>query len=415
MGSPENPASQISLLFDAVQNLLNDVNSYDGGEVKVHFVPFSTTSLASGTFDFNNPDVLSDIEAYLNGITTDGFTNYESPMQKAIEWLEGPEPLGGNAITTTYFISDGEPNRYVNGSGNTANGNASTVMDEITGADGSNEVQILQDLSDDVVGVGINIGGAISNLNVIDSDGNAINIDDPSDLTVALADTSPLDRLLAAGGDTIEGGEGNDLIFGDVLYTDDLADLHGLSTEDGAGWEVFERLENGESSTDAGWVRDDTIAYIRDNAQSLAQESLDSQGGRRPGGDDVINGGAGNDVIFGQEGDDVITGGAGDDILYGGSGADTFVFNAIEDGLDDIADFDLSEGDQLDLSSLLFGYDPLTDDIADFVIATESAGNTTIAIDVTGNGGATEAFDLAVLHDVTGVDLDAAVKTDGIV
>lgn len=415
MGNPNTAGSKAALLFNAVQSLLADVNAYDGGDVKVHIVPFSTNSLASGTFDFSDANAFADLVAYLDNIPTGGYTNYESPMQKAIDWLQGSEPLGGNAITTTYFISDGQPNRYINGSGVVDGGNAAKVMDEITGSDGTDEVQDLKNLSDEVIAVGIDIGGAISNLDVIDSDGDALNIDDPSDLQVALADTSPLDKLFAAGGDVINGGDDNDIIYGDVLFTDELADLHGLTTDNGSGWEVFERLENGESATNAAWSREDTISYIRSNLIELAQESETPDDDGRDGGDDVINGGAGNDIIFGQEGDDQITGGAGNDVLYGGTGADTFIYNAIEDGLDTILDFDITEGDALDLSSLLFGYDALTNDISDFVIATESFGNTKISIDTTGNGGATESYDLAVLQGVTGLDLDVAVKTDTVV
>ncbi len=415
MGNPNSATSRVTLLFDAVENLLASVDVYDGGDVKVHFIPFSTQALGSATFDFTSPDVMNDISAYLAGITTDGFTNYESPMQKAIEWLEGPEPLGGNAITTTYFISDGEPNRYIDASNAVSSANAADAMGEITGTDGTNEVKMLQDLSDDVIAVGINIGGAISNLDVIDSGHHAINIDDANELTVALADTSPLDKLLAVGGDTIEGGEGNDIIFGDVLFTDDLADLHGFSTDDGAGWEVFERLENGESVANPSWTREDTIDYIRANAESLAEESLDTQGDGRFGGDDVINGGAGDDLIFGQEGRDFITGGAGDDVIYGGSDADVIIFNAINQGIDTVKDFNISEGDMLDFSALLGGYDAVNDNIADFIIATESAGNTTIAVDLDGAGDVYSAQTLVTLENVTGFDIDHSILTTGTV
>ena len=416
MGSTSNADSKISLLKDAVDNLLTDVSTYDGGEIKVHLVPFATASKPSGTFTITDAGELANLQAYLDGLSTGGFTNYEDPLQDAIAWLEGSEPLGGNAITTTYFISDGAPNRYIDESDAVASGSASEVIDEISGGDFTNEVAIIQSLSDEVIGVGISVGSNISRLDIIDSDGSAIVIDDPTDLTVALADTSPLDKLLAAGDDVIEGGDNSDIIFGDVLFTDDLADFHGLSTEDGSGWEVFERLENGESGTDAGWSREDTIAYIRDNAESLSQESVNSEGKGRDGGDDIITGGAGDDTIFGQEGDDIIAGGLGNDDLYGGSGNDIFLFEAIDEGIDAIKDFVIGD-DLLDLSAILTGYDEtdVTQDIVDFVIATESGGNTTIAVDETGAGGVGGSTEVAVLEGVTGLDLDTSIKTDTIV
>ncbi len=415
-GDEAGSASKLSLMVDALENLLGEFGNYDGGEIKVHITPFATDVKPSATFTVTNANELAMAIDFVNALGASGYTNYESPLIEANDWLQGSEPLE-NAITTTYFFSDGNPNKYIDANGNIAyNANGNIVMEEITGSDGSDDVALLHSLNDDVIAVGIEASDLImSRLDVIDLDGGALRIDDASDLTVTLADTNPIDGLLSVGGDDIRGGDGNDAIFGDVLFTDDLADLHGLITDDGSGWEVFERLENGESAVQPDWTRDDTVSYIRSNPQELAQESLNSQGEGRNGGDDVIDGGAGNDVIFGQEGDDIITGGAGSDVIFGGSGADTIIFNAIEEGLDDVVGFDTSEGDQLDLSSLLSGYDSLTDDIADFVIATESFGSTTISVDTTGNGGAVEAFDLAVLHGVTGLDLDAAVKTDTVV
>ena len=412
MGNPVNASSRISLLIDSMQSLMTNISAYEDGDIKVHLVTFNTDVTSEATFMVTDADDLADAIAYLEGLTTGGYTNYEAPLQAAINWLEGGEPINGDAITYSYFISDGEPNRFINESGNPQSGGVATVTGEITGSDGTNEVLTLQTLSDEVIGVGIDVSSAIARLNIIDSDGDAINIDEPGDLTAALEDINPVLNLDAVGDDVLEGGEGNDIIFGDVLFTDDLAAMQGLSVTNGSGWDVFAKLEAGESAVSPDWDREDTIEYIRNHAEDLAQESVDSLGHGRDGGNDVISGGAGDDLIFGQEGNDVISGGEGNDVIFGGSGADVFLFEAIDDGVDDIMDFDVSEGDLLDLSTILAGYDPVTDDIANFVIATEVAGNTVISVDVSGAAGASGAMDLAILHDVTGLDLTTAIKTD---
>jgi hypothetical protein len=59
----------------------------------------------------------------------------------------------------------------------------------------------------------------------------------------------------------------------------------------------------------------------------------------------------------------------------------------------------LAEGDKLDLSALLSGFDPLTESINDFVFATTSGGNTTISVNMNGSG-AGGATALAVLEGV---------------
>lgn len=73
-------------------------------------------------------------------------------------------------------------------------------------------------------------------------------------------------------------------------------------------------------------------------------------------GNDELKGGKGNDTIDGGEGDDLLVGGAGADTLTGGEGADTFFFASAKHSngknTDVITDFDVSEGDIIDLSSI---------------------------------------------------------------
>ncbi|PCI55875.1 MAG: hypothetical protein COB36_03500 [Alphaproteobacteria bacterium] len=416
MGSANNANSKISLLKDSVEKLLNDFGNYQNGEIKIHITPFATDVKPSGTFTVTDVDGLNDALGYLETLTGSGYTNYESPLEDANDWLESGEPLSGDAITTTYFISDGNPNRYINADGDITSGGASTIMAEITGADGSNEVSTLQNLSDNVIAVGVNAADSVmARLDVIDRDGDAINIDDPSDLSVVFENTSPLNNLASVGDDVIEGGSGDDIIFGDSVNTDALADDHdGIDVADGSGWEVFDRLENAESSTDPDWSRDDTIDYIENNLDELAAESTDSAGDGRQGGDDTLIGGAGNDVIYGQEGNDTLYGGAGDDILIGGSGADTFMMEAIGQGVDVIRDFSADEGDVLDLAGLIQNYDSTQQAIDDFVFTREVNGGTILSVDASGSGDVSNAVDLVALEGLQNMDLQALIESGNI-
>jgi Ca2+-binding RTX toxin-like protein len=71
-------------------------------------------------------------------------------------------------------------------------------------------------------------------------------------------------------------------------------------------------------------------------------------------GDDRLEGGSGNDELIGGDGNDTLIGGDGFDILTGGDGMDSFVWLNIQDGVEDtITDFDLSEGDTIDLREVL--------------------------------------------------------------
>ena len=416
MGSASNASSRISLLKAAVENALDDFSNYNSGEVMVHITPFATSVMPSGTFTVTNADDLTAAINYLDSLTGSGNTNYESPLQEVNAWLQSGEALGGTAITTTYFISDGQPNTYVNdATGASKGGSASTVINEITGSDGSNEVALLHSLSNDVIAVGVNVNSStLARLGVIDADGNALNIHDPSDLGAVIKDTSPIHTLSDVGDDVIEGGGGDDVIFGDSVHTDALADDHGLSTQDGAGWDVFDRLENGESDHDTQWSREDTVDYVKNNHEALSQESVEGAGDGRHGGDDTLYGGDGSDIIYGQEGNDVLYGGSGDDVLSGGSGADTFVMEAVGQGIDVITDFSSSEGDVLDLSSMLHNYDPTQQAIDDFVFARDVGGGVVLSVDVNGSGDTAQAVDLVALQGLHSLDIQQLVEDGNI-
>ncbi|GEM79227.1 retention module-containing protein [Vibrio superstes] len=61
-----------------------------------------------------------------------------------------------------------------------------------------------------------------------------------------------------------------------------------------------------------------------------------------------------DDELIGGDGDDILIGGLGNDILTGGEGADLFVWELLDDGVEDvITDFNLSDGDSIDLTSIL--------------------------------------------------------------
>jgi len=128
-------------------------------------------------------------------------------------------------------------------------------------------------------------------------------------------------------------------------------------------------------------------------------------------GADTLRGGDSSDLIHGGLGDDIIFGDAGADTLFGGAGADTFTFEAATaySGIDLIKDF--STGDKLDLMDVLDGiYDPMSDDLLDFVQISESSGDTLVSIDRDGTGSTYGWTQIAALQDVTGLgDADAMV------
>lgn len=410
MGKLSDVGSKYDILVKAVDHLLRSLHDYDGGKVIVNIDPFDTKALQGGTFDVTSSTGLAQALDFLRHMGGGGSTNYESALQAANKWLSGTGPTPG-ASTLTYFISDGEPNHFVsptNPADTVKKLKERRAMDEILGVtDGTNEVAVTKSLSDEVIGIGIDIGPKITNLDKIASSGHAINVTDPTKLDSVLQAASPLNKIAGVGADRIIGGGGDDLIFGDGLNTDALATAQGLNMNAGSSWDVFEALEAGQG-TKADWSRADTIAYIQSHAQQLAVESHDSQGAGRLGGDDILEGGTGNDTIFGQEGNDSINGGVGNNHLFGGTGADTFhITHAPGQGVDTIHDFSTTGGDILDISTILTGFDPLHSDLHNFLSVTNSGGNTIVQVDVTGSGHAFQ--NIAILEGLT-IDLDTLVN-----
>jgi hypothetical protein len=432
-----------TLVQNAIVSFLNEIGDYNTGEIRVNIQPFVNvnqvqapifgpggTVIQPGIYE--NADAISETSnatttaglneliSFVNSLNAFGQTNPEAVLVEANNWLANGNTID-DALTYSFFISDGNGNAFNNPNGSVTptpfpvdptGFDAADVLDQINGdADGSDEISTLQSMSDEVFGIIVpGRDGTVAELvNAVDSDGNSEvlgtsnGLDHYADLFQNL---DQVQELLPIGGDTITANGGDDILYGDVLFTDALANARGLSTPDGAGFAVFEILE-----ATAGWDRQDTIDYIRNNAEALAQESiLNGQG--RAGGHDTIYGGAGNDLIFGQEGNDTIYGGAGNDTISGGSGADTFVSDSLV-GQDTITDFSAAEGDMLDFSTLLTNYDAIQDSITDFLRITNNGTDSVIAIDVAGNGSNWQ--NVVTLQDVSGVNLQDLVNNGSIV
>ena len=146
-------------------------------------------------------------------------------------------------------------------------------------------------------------------------------------------DLRQLDRIIVSV-DTIDGGSGNDLVWGDTVALLNSTVRPGAGVDDKAKFykDAKKYIDDGQDALTAvkaeterflsyskhghdhknywrnvTWGRSADLAWFNANPR-------DTDGG------DTILGGDGNDVIFGQEGLDRINGGLGNDWLIGGSG-----------------------------------------------------------------------------------------------
>jgi serralysin len=226
------------------------------------------------------------------------------------------------------------------------------------------------------------------------------------------------------GDDTVYGGTGNDFVYGDAgadkLYGGYGNDLIWGGTENDilSGEDGTDTLR-GEAGADTlyGGAGNDTIYGGDDNDQVYGGNNDDTiyggagnDGLRGDAGNDIIHGNEGNDYIYGYADNDTIYGGAGTDNIWGGAGADTFVFEVegLDGTIDYVRDFSLAEGDAIDISDLLTGFNPGTSDINDYITFGNPNGNGEVGvlIDRDGLGGTYASVGVAKLS-TGGLALDA--------
>lgn len=345
MGSGAGGNNMIEPMEDAVKALLADLRGSGAQDVRVHIVTFDLNGASIGTYNLISNGVEMSLEnlgaaqATVEGLSggLEAGTNYEAGLYQAYRWISGQlnvgdDPLANADINKVLFISDGEPNAYLQGNHGSPSSPQSanfdqTALDQILGnsnppgpnnTDDTNEVTMIENLGYTIEAIGIQLAGtALERLSTVEGvGGQATSITNADQLTEAVGEIAGGTNIpAAAGADQIQGGGGNDIIFGDVMETDALAAEQGLSTPANSGWDVFEKLEAGQGN-DPNWDRQDTVDYIKAHHAELAAELP------RTGGNDVIDGGAGDDIIYAQEGADQIIQtlvSGGNDIVHGGS------------------------------------------------------------------------------------------------
>lgn len=247
------------------------------------------------------------------------------------------------------------------------------------------------------------------------------------------------DRLYGdEGNDTLYGGDGADLLNGgagdDVLYGDAGSDkLYGNEGNDtlygGDGDDLLrggagnDALYGGSGADDLrGEAGNDTI-YGGNNDDYIeggqGNDILYGDAGHDiiHGNDDhdTLYGGDGNDTLYGGNGNDILYGGSGSDRLYGGDGADTFVFEAATafDTWDQIRDFNVAQGDRIDLSDLLSGFNSSIHDINHFVRFGDTGTHTYVRVDVNGTAGGANFVQIAMLNNTSGLGSVDQLVADG--
>ncbi|MGX9462968.1 type I secretion C-terminal target domain-containing protein, partial [Shewanella sp. A14] len=362
--------AQLSSVFNTLKASTTGTHS---GTVNILLVDFDSGLNSSISVNLADANALTILSAALTSMSSNGNTNYTAGFNAATDWFSTLT----NGENLTYFVTDGYPNR-----------NTNSTPDAFARLDALSEVEAIG------IGNGINY----NTLRYYDSDNTPVTGVNASNLASVILGT---ETQLLQGDDTVDGGAGNDIIFGD------LTQFAGSNQQGYAALQIFIADKTGQNVADIDVKA--VHEYIREH---ISEFNINNQ----YDGNDILNGGIGNDIIFGQGGDDVINGGEGNDVLIGGLGNDTligglgndtFVWSKGDTGIDTIKDFEVNH-DTLHISDLL--QNEQSGNLENYLDFSFNNGSTTISIDADNDG----IVDQVIVLD--GVDLSQEYgATDGVI
>lgn len=310
-------------LIDAKAAYVNLTNFLTEQEIASQFAVIPFASSATLIESLNTQQTISTI----NGLSAEGNTNFNAPLEKAIEFFNKTNP---NAINIAYFLSDGQANDGL----------------ELFPAS-ARELQKIANVR------AFGIGNAnIGQLNIVDSN-NAVFLNDLSDLEDEFTATSDFSREDIAQVNIILDTDAKDNIEGNIVKTISPDELE-INPPNGLTFtgsiEELDVAIDAENKITAQIVfndgRPDTfVDFIVTAGQGIGsptegddnirlgatEKEIDAGAGNdRVLGNylqNTIRGGSGDDVIDGSEGDDIIFPGEGDDLVDGSEGIDTVVYS----------------------------------------------------------------------------------------
>ncbi|HWP25070.1 MAG TPA: VWA domain-containing protein [Xanthobacteraceae bacterium] len=262
--------TRLDALKTSVKNLLDFLAGSGADAIRVHIVDFDTNATSLGTFDIvaggtADNTAVSAAKAAVDSMTAGGFTNYEAGLQRVLDYLApgGDDPLNVAGVKNhLLFVSDGEPNRVLQGDGTTVVEAVSTIgaLRSLNGTydppgtasdDTDSEIEAILGADYKIDAVGIDVGiftidGSDDTNNDVNTLGGSGNDDDgvflfSGSTTIALvsgwsstslASTSIVDANGGTGGIGVQGGASSSTLdAGEVLRFD-----FGPGTDyDGAG------------------------------------------------------------------------------------------------------------------------------------------------------------------------------------
>ncbi|MCL6245659.1 VWA domain-containing protein, partial [Acinetobacter sp. ANC 7200] len=446
--NPPAGTSRLDIAKKGLKAFIQQMVDHDG-VINLQLASFSSTNTGNNAGNqYNKSWVvgkgnLQEIFNYIDALQAGGGTRPDLGWKKAENWFDGSlTGLESGSVTAnssyenqTYFVTDGEPSPK--GTGGTAlSGTANETQKQSYDAD-------FVGLTEKSKVFAVGVSSAVSSNTVSRYDNTAENGDKISNWSKdnhgdakAIADANKLIAYLIGGSenfipadvgsDTVKGGAGDDILFGDAMNTDWITGLDPLQYPKYSGYSKLIAHLKAEVTGGAEPTQQQIYDFVKDNYQNFV--TADATDTETKGGNDIIYGGSGNDIIIAGAGDDRIYGGSGNDTISTGRGDDTIVFDVLNaadatggNGTDTWVDYEANDKIEFgaDFFEGLLSVDQ--SDIANYIkVEDDGNGNAVLKIDRDGaadaTGGTTHDWaDLLIIEGKTALELQDLINNQIII
>ena len=410
-----NSQTRLEVAKKALQAFVDQMAQHDG-IINLRITTFATNAVAVIQDVVVSNGTVTDIKSEIGQIQAYGGTNPERAFTDVDNWLNSKTNGYENQI---YYLTDGAPS------------NTDLPSRDVTFANLAAKSKVFA--------VGVDLGVPldwVERYDNTDANGNKINNWSPTNHGEAQR-TDDADKLITylisdsenfipadVGNDTVKGGAGADILFGDAMNTNWITGLDPLQYPKYSGYSKLTAHLKATVTGGAEPTQQQVYDYVKANyKQFIAADAADPA---TKGGDDTIYGGSGDDIIIAGAGNDTVYGGSGNDVISTGRGDDTIMFDVLNaadatggNGKDTWVDYEAN--DKIEFGTGFFD-GLLSSDLSNagkvgaFIsVANDGLGNTVVKVDRDGAGGNHTMSDLLVLENKTGVTLQDLLNNNQII